>query len=347
VTLKAILAALAILSAVTPVFAAETEQKYGNSPESFEIKFYMQPRFTYDFTEDASIDHSFAVRRGRVYLTSTVAPNVKGRIQMEVKPEKVEALDVYFDWGFMMDGKKPLILTVGQFKKPFSYQELVMSSSNLNLIDRTSANSFLEKSLFASARDQGAMLTADLWEYDRPVTLMAGFFNGNGLGQKADNNTGKQVVARADVTPTTGLSLGGNLAMNRMGIADSSESYLVYGGDVVYEKQGFQFVGEVFGGDNYAGVAADQAVPSEVPSFMAFYGEAIYRAPSGWEPGARVEIFDPDTDTDDDGKTILTGQIARTFSPNFRWQINVISTSFQADGLDPETMLISQWTVRL
>jgi hypothetical protein len=25
------------------------------------------------------------------------------------------------------------------------------------------------------------------------------------------------------------------------------------------------------------------------------------QAPSGWEPAARVEMFDPDTDTDDDG----------------------------------------------
>ena len=60
-----------------------------------------------------------------------------------------------------------------------------------------------------------------------------------------------------------------------------------------------------------------------------------------------MEAFDPDTDTDDDGFIMATGQIAKTLSKNFRWQINVVHTTYSDDSAESETELISQWTVRL
>ena len=87
-----LLAAFGLFLPASFAFAEGTEQKYGYKPDSFEIKFYMQPRFTADLTEDSNRDTSFRVRRGRVYLTSKVTPNIKGRIQAEVKPETVDAL---------------------------------------------------------------------------------------------------------------------------------------------------------------------------------------------------------------------------------------------------------------
>jgi hypothetical protein len=345
---KTILAVLTVVVlAAQTVGAAETTHTFGYNPDEFEIKFYMQPRWRIDLSQDSDNYNSFRVRRGRVYLTSKVAPNVKGRIQIEAKPDDIKALDVYFDWTLPMGGKMPLTLTFGQFKKPFSHQELVMSSSDLNLIDRTRANEFLEKDLFAAARDQGAMVTADLWEVDAPVTLMAGVFHGSALGEKEDPNHGKQVVGRADVTPVAGLSLGANAALNRLGTSDDTQSYLVWGADAVVAKGGFQFVTEVFGGDNYAGVASPLPDPADTPGLLIWYAEAIYRAAGGWEPAARFEAFDPDTDTDEDGFIEVTGQIARSFSKNFRWQINAVHTKPSADGVDSETQLISQWTVRL
>jgi hypothetical protein len=343
---KAILAVLTVAAlAAQTGWAAETTQKFGNNPDEFELKFYMQPRWRMDLSQDSDNYSSFRVRRGRVYLTSKVAPNVKGRIQIEAKPDDIKALDVYFDWSLPIDGKMPLTLTFGQFKKPFSYQELIMSSSDLNLIDRTAANEFLEKELFAASRDQGAMITADLWEYHAPVTLMAGIFHGAKLGEKEDPNVGKQIVGRADVTPVAGLSLGANAALNRLGMDAAAESFLVWGADGVYTKGQFQFVTEVFGGDNTADYAVSDS--TNAPSFLCWYAEAIYRAASGWEPAARFEAFDPDTDTDEDGFIEVTGQIARSFSKNFRWQINAVHTKPSAEGADSETELVSQWTVRL
>jgi phosphate-selective porin O/P len=353
---------LAVLSLLTlPVVAGAqtpTTQKYGFSPEAFEIKYYIQPRWSwfsenkdvYDSNLGPGTDNGFSVRRSRLFLTSNVSPSIKGRLQVELKPEKFEANDVCFEWNPSVQEKRPYTFTVGQFKKPLSYQEFVMSSANLNLIDRPYTNDFLEKKVLASAEDQGVMGTADLWEYGVPILVNVGLFNGNGKDVKYDGNSGKQLVGRVQVTPLTGVSVGLNGEINRLGYAsDTTEAknFTVWGGDVVLARKGVQIVSEVFGGDNTSSLSSSGQIFPEVPTFLGWYAEAIYRARSGFEPAARVEVFDPDTDTDNDGRTILTGQLAYSFSPNFRWQIDVAHTTYQSSNLDALTGVYSQWTIRL
>ena len=95
------------------------------------------------------------------------------------------------------------------------------------------------------------------------------------------------------------------------------------------------------------GTSEGQVFPDDVPTFLGWYAEAIYRARGGWEPAVRFEMFDPDQDIEDDGRTILTGQIAYSFSPNFRWQINVAREDFEEEALEDLTAVVSQWTIRL
>jgi hypothetical protein len=357
---RAFLAALAIGVVVAQIAgAAPTEQKYGYSPESFEIKFYLQPRYNYMVSGDNAGDNAFGVRRARFYLTSAVAPNIKGRLQVSAVPDKVELLDAYLEWTPWMAKYPAFSLTMGSLKKPFSYQEFVMSSSDLNLIDRTYVNGVLEKKLFASSYDLGMMATADLRKHDVPLLLNLGVFNGNGPGNKADGNRGKQIVCRGEVTPVTGLTLGGNAAMNRLDVFEvaggdttqSGKGFLVWGGDVLFQHGKLRILGEVIGGDNYEPVvtlaAAKKHVNFEAPSFLGLYGEAVYLTANGWQPAARVERFDPNTDVDNDGQLLLTGQIAKVFSPNFRWQVNLVHTEYEAQGKDADDELVTQWTVKL
>lgn len=360
-TRKTILAVLFAVAGLTVAAGAEeTTHEYGFNPETFEVKFYIQPRYTYDFTSDEPLlvdtDNWFGVRRARIYLTSEVLPNVKGRVQFGTRPTGFKPLDVYLDWKFVeIDKKRPLTLRVGQFKKPFSYQEFVMPSNNLNMIDRTFTNAFLAAGVFASERDQGAMVSADLWEYDVPVQAYLGVFNGNGPGESIDDNDGKQFMARADVTPVTGLTVGADLSINRLGSAKDTtgakppgdpygaKTAVVWGGEGVFTKSGLQVVAEVFGGDNTQGLSDFRM---NVPTFLAWYAEAIYRSPSGWEPGARYESFDPDTDTDNDGANIYSAVLGWSLSRSFRWQVEYGVTDYKDDREDLK-LFISQWTVRL
>jgi hypothetical protein len=356
-TLLAVLTLLALPGALCAQTA--TVQKYGFSPEAFDIRYYIQPRWAY-YSEpmdlyDAKLapetDNTFSIRRSRIMLISNISPSVVGRVQFDVKPDKFETMDAYFAWNPVMSEKKPLTLTVGQFKKPISYQEFVMSSSNLNLIDRPFTNDFLEKKLFVAAEDIGAMATADLWEVGVPVTVNAGVFNGLLKdSSKYDLNSGKEFVGRIEATPVTGISLGVNGTISQRGYASDStqtDNYNVWGGDVVLARSNVQIVAEIFGGDNTEAITGEPPVLPVVPTFQAWYAEAIYRARGGWEPAVRFESFDPDTDVDDDARTILTGQIAYSFSPNFRWQVNVAREDFEASAIEDLTAVVSQWTVRL
>ncbi len=356
---RMILAAIALGVLAAQGASAQTEQKYGYSPESFEIKFYLQPRYDYMLAGDDADENGFGIRRARFYLTSAVAPNVKGRLQVNAVPDKVELLDAYLEWTPWKAQHPAFSFTVGSFKKPFSYQEFVMPSSDLTMVDRTYLNGVLEKKLFVSAYDLGIMAAADLWEYDLPVLLHLGLFNGNGQGNKADGNRGKQIVARGEATPVTGLTLGANASVNRLAVFESSgsatietsESFLVWGGEALFRRGGLELLGEVVGGDNYEPVATRAAAEShadfEAPGFLGYYAEALYTTAKGWQPGARVEQYDPNTDADDDGRMLLTGQIAKVFSPNFRWQVNLVHTEYEAEGRDADDQLVTQWTVKL
>ncbi len=357
---RALLAAMAcVVLAAQTAGAAPTEQKYGYNPETFDIKSYIQPRYSYVLSGDNTDENSFAVRRARFYLTSAVAPNIKGRLQVSVVPDKVELLDAYLEWTPWKADYPAFSVTMGSFKKPFSYQEFVTSSCDLNLIDRTYTNSVLEKKLFASSYDLGVMATADLWEYDVPIVLNLAVVNGAGPGYKADTNQGKQVVGRGEVTPVTGSTLGANVSMNRLDVLEaaagdttqSGKSFAVWGGDVLFQRGKLQLLGEVIGGDDYAAVATPAVAKFhanfEAPTFLGFYGEAVYLTANGWQPAARVERFDPNTDVENDGRLLITGQIAKVFSPNFRWQVNLVHTEYEADGMDADDELVTQWTVKL
>src|SRR6185503_19388723 len=97
----------------------------------------------------------------------------------------------------------------------------------------------------------------------------------------------------------------------------------VWGADVVLARNNVQILAELFGGDNTEAITAEPPFfPSAIPIFHAWYAEAIVRHRTGFEPAIRFEYFDPNRDDEDDGRTVWTGQLAYSFSPNFRWQVN-------------------------
>jgi phosphate-selective porin len=85
-------------------------------------------------------------------------------------------------------GKRQFQVKIGQYKVPFGRQELTSSGSQ-QFVDRSQVSN-----QYARGRDIGAQLWGSLggnaWEW------RVGMFNGNGLTQVADNNTGKQINAR-------------------------------------------------------------------------------------------------------------------------------------------------------
>jgi hypothetical protein len=225
-------------------------------------------------------------------------------------------------------------LTAGQFKRPVSYQEFVMPSSNLNLIERSRVNGFLERTLRVSSRDLGAMATVDLWEVDFPATLYAGLFNGTTLNTPADTDRNKQVVGRVEVVPIRGFTLGADLSANRLsGDTDTlgtqgTETFVVWGLEGSWSSAG-------------------GLLPGDPVDFLGWYAEGIVRFKNGWEPAARFDFLDANRDTEDDAERVVTGQIAHSFNPNFRWQLNLVLRDFENPSTDSVTEVVNQITVRI
>jgi len=73
---------------------------------------------------------------------------------------------------------------------------------------------------------------------------------------------------------------------------------------------------------------------------LGIQGLAAYNirmtSPTSWlyavEPSLRVDIADPDTDTDDDGATLITGSVAFYMTSKALLRVGVDHQSFQASG---------------
>lgn len=233
-------------------------------------------------------------------------------------------------------------LRFGQEKRPFSRYELT-SSNNLPSIERGAGRGILavqSNDIFGSAgllaHDVGVSgrVERKLDASGRMVSLVAGIYNGRGESLN-DNNNAKSFGVRASADLWSKLSLGGAYFSHDQIIgADSAFRNKGYGVDAQWSKvgePGLYVLGEVLSGEQ-ANAARTK--------MLGIQGLAAYNirmtSPTSWlyavEPSLRVDIADPDTDTDDDGATLITGSVAFYMTSKALLRVGVDHQSFQASG---------------
>lgn len=140
---------------------------------------------------------SFRVRRMKTKFDGWIySKNLTYELQLNW-PDSANVLeDANLDYDFT-DGKRALRLKAGQFKAPFSYQQLT-SSGNQQLVDRSILDAF-----FVPARQVGVQA----WGQFGPAAIAdfldwrVGVFNGNGRTVSANDNDELQYVGRVMVSP--------------------------------------------------------------------------------------------------------------------------------------------------
>ena len=233
-------------------------------------------------------------------------------------------------------------LRFGQEKRPFSRYELT-SSNNLPSIERGAGRGILavqSNDIFGSAgllaHDVGVSgrVERKLDASGRMVSLVAGIYNGRGESLN-DNNNAKSFGVRANADLWRKLSVGGAYFSHDQIIgADSAFRNQGYGVDAQWSKvgePGLYVLGEVLSGEQ-ANAARTK--------MLGIQGLAAYNirmtSPTSWlyavEPSLRVDIADPDTDTDDDGATLITGSVAFYMTSKALLRVGVDHQSFQASG---------------
>jgi len=147
---------------------------------------------------DQGVD-SFLIRRARLILGGDIVKNLRYKVQVDIGKSPI-LLDANLDWGF----SHHFSLRAGQFKVPFSQENLV-SSSDLEVINRSQVEEKLcpGRDLGSQGRDIGAMVFG---KYSI-VEYQLGLFNGSGIN-KADSNDQKDLGGRVVVHPIESLSVG-------------------------------------------------------------------------------------------------------------------------------------------
>jgi hypothetical protein len=132
-----------------------------------------QLRFTYGDRSDRSDEIDFRVRRQKLSLEGfALLPELGYKIQVELGDGDLQLEDVLFQytpWDFLQG-------TIGQFKVPQGYQELV-SSGRLQFVERSEANDF-----FNVNRDRGITLGGEVRE--GLFSYAVGVFDGNGPNER-------------------------------------------------------------------------------------------------------------------------------------------------------------------
>jgi hypothetical protein len=318
-----------------------------------------------DYQASTGSQSNFFVRRARIQANVQITETIFATIQpsFEDGSTRLRLRDAYIDVGFQR-GESPtrFTLRMGQEKRPFGRYEL-FSSNNLPSIERGAGKGLVRASsndLFIAhgfmSHDIGAALLVRHKLGDaatQALTFQAGVYNGAGES-KNDVNDAKSFGVRATVGVTPKLNVGASY-FSHDGIVtpppatapDSSYKNTAFGVDASWGlpgDEGLFLVGDFMSGES----SADNNVKIQGLSLVGAWHIRMKNPNAflyGIEPSLRFDMQDPDTDTDDDGSSLITAALNLYLSSRAQLRFAYENQSFQADGLDSISGFRSAFTV--
>jgi hypothetical protein len=356
---------LATFSLLTgSAYAGEVVSK---AADKITVSGYTQGRAAYrDDIPDSLVNNAIFVKRARVKLAAQITDRTWSQLQLDFASSRLVK-----DAMVGVDLSGALTVIVGQFKRPFSQEEL-FSSSVTPVIDRGLTNLFSSGKLGYSGRSQGAMLRG-AGGSDTKVTGELGIFTGAGeadigagdglLDRQTDfNNRGKDWVARVAVLSghstkfrvaanASSRSVGGDYVDGAM-TTHTAKTFTAYGGDAEVKHGPLSIWGELLSGENFDAFT-DTLSGFNAPTFLGWHIAATYNQVlsssalvTAVQPEARFETLDPNTDSADDGSSLITAGLSLFFGKNTRWRTNVEWESFQ--GTTPtSTRVVSELQAKI
>ena len=192
--------------------------KIGLQDKSFEMRIGGLIQADYlMFQNSYPIDNDFDIRRARIFLEGRLYRDFSYRLEAELEGSSSNRLiDAYINY----DAVPWLQVRMGQFKEPFSFEQL---TADKNLV-------FTERSMgfyLTPGRDVGLMLHGSL--YDEAIMYGLGVFNGDGTdADRRSQKDEKQVTGRLVFKPfrhwgpdfLKTLQVGGSYSASRLDTSD-------------------------------------------------------------------------------------------------------------------------------
>jgi len=165
---------------------------------------------------------TFDIRRSRLTLKSDISQRFSYKLQCEFGGSRQKLLDAELGYKFNPNFK----LTAGQFKIPFS-QENLTSSARLDTINRSQVVEALtarSKDVLGNqnGRDIGVKISGSFWQASNNYLFdyAFGVFNGSGTNTP-DYNEQKDFIGRLIFHPGKGLSVGASFYKGKYTLPDT------------------------------------------------------------------------------------------------------------------------------
>ncbi|HEX9688176.1 MAG TPA: porin [Thermoanaerobaculia bacterium] len=303
----------------------------------------LQVRYTADMFDDirnppdplpTSLEDrsSFRIRRFKTKFDGWIySKNLTYELQLNWPDSSNVLEDANFDYDFT-NGKRAFRFKAGQFKAPFSHQQLT-SSGNQQLVDRSILDAFYVPARQIGVQAWGQFGSPAVADF---VDWRFGVFNGNGRTVSANDNDKLEYVGRVVVSPwgSVGysesnleaypfrLSFAGEYNNNDTIVrpatgARTGSKVETFGAAVVLKAVRSLFLyGQYYSGtsENPAGVETDR-------DGWLIQGGWLFTP--RWEIAGRWAQIDPNTDTDDNDQTEWRGGVS--------WYLNKHNGKIQAD----------------
>ncbi|MCK5402450.1 MAG: hypothetical protein KAJ28_12520, partial [Flavobacteriaceae bacterium] len=263
------------------------------SPPKVKIFGYLQSQYDYTFTDEN--ENTFRFKRARIGVRGKVYEDFSYYFMLEASPFIGGVGSAYLLDAFITYDKYNWArISVGAFKQPFG-QEVTTACWNLTTIDRA----IVSDQLVVPQRDYGLAIFGGN-KYTKLNYALA-IMNGKGLNEK-DNNTKKDIIARATYKVTDFMTLGGSF---RYGYPKSSvdDSRTTVGGDLALVFNNLKINAEYIYDEGAFDPGADTGCGSEPIALgerrAGGYIMAAYETKWKVQPVFKYEFFDANRDTKD------------------------------------------------
>lgn len=285
------------------------------------------------------INDRFLIRRARLNIKGSFAEHFDFALQSEfgnnaisgVSGYRLQATDVFVNWNKYEKAN----LTLGQFKTPFGYEQL-LSDTKVLFIERSLPNDLLTFGRQAGLAASGSFA-------DKRITYSAGLFNGNGANSGNNDNDQFMYMARATGVAWSGkpgkLTAGINAARSVDTGAAFTGERTAWSADTQLTYGPWDFAAEYFHQhlDRAAGVDT---------SADGWYVQAGWYLPGRkWQLLTRYETYDPNTAISrDDSHDWTVGASYYLKGEDLKFSLNYILGD-PAGPLDSEGRLLGRFQV--
>ena len=310
------------------------------------LKMELWNRWTYQMIDGDVTKNEMALKRGYFRLEPKFSENIKGRFNVDFFSDDDDKVAdgaglkikyAYLDFKNLLPIKEST-LTVGLMKTYFG----TIYEWNYTTIDGDPS----DKYKFVSSTDFGFGISGKIPNGFGSYALAV--YNGEGYKKVGSNiNTDMNYAANLRITPVAGVTLGGSYMFkseNDSDADDREESNLMAGiGKFAFGPVSLmaEYLYKVKSLHN-----ADPEVDDVTTSVISIM--PVYKINDKIELLARYDIYDPDTDTDDDGyNTIVAGfnyHIMRDAKnkPKLFIQTNYQMKQYEADDSEDVSELLVQ-----